>query len=306
MSGQAVDPRGAIEDTLARIAWAVSTGDRAAFLACHADDACWTDANGGRATPGAWFDAWRASPVAPGHQLWMDNVLVQFDGPGRAVASADLMTPYFGQTMVPATLVLSLTRVEDVYREVEGSWRLASRHVHGWTMPADDAMATAVRAAAPTPPAAWQVPAAADRIAILDLYADYAWALDTGDVDGFIALLAPDVVMSDPGGHYSGHGQVRAFLDELHGHNHSFPGRQHWISTPWLRQTGADQVEADVFVCVPATFANGAINLDIVGCYRDVLVRAGDRWRFRQRLILPWSGDLLAGFGRYAPVEAVR
>lgn len=299
-----VDPRGAIEDVLARIAWAVSTGDRQAFLDCHAPDACWVDTGGGRCAPAAWFDAWCATPVAPGHQLWMDNVLVTVDGT-QARAEAYLMTPYFGQTMVPATLVLSAVSVQDHFVESGGRWLLASRCVEGWTMPDGDAVraATAPRAGVA---ADWRVPEARDRMAILDLYADYAWWLDTGDADAFLDLLTQDVVMSDPGGHYTGHVQVRAFLDELHGHNHSFPGRQHWIGTPWLRQVSDDTVEADVFVCVPATFAAGAINLDIVGCYRDVLVRDAGRWKFRQRLILPWTGELLAGFGRYAPVEAMR
>ena len=304
MSAPAADARGAFEDTLARIAWAVSTGDRAAFLDCHAPGARWIDDAGGRASPAAWFDAWCATPVAPGHQLWMDNVLVTVDG-SQARVEAYLMTPYFGQTMVPATLVLSAVSVEDRFVETEGRWLLASRQVNGWRMPKTPESGPAVARLSPAV-ADWSVPAAVDRIAVLDLYADYAWALDTGQIDAFLGLLTPDVVMSDPGGHYEGHAQVRAFLDELHGHNHSFPGRQHWIGTPWLRQVAPDRIEADVFVCVPATFANGAINLDIVGCYRDVLVRTGQGWKFRQRLILPWAGELLSAFGPYAPQEAMR
>ena len=34
-----------------------------------------------------------------------------------------------------------------------------------------------------------------DRIAINDLLAEYAWALDTGDVDALVACFTPDAVV---------------------------------------------------------------------------------------------------------------
>ena len=34
-----------------------------------------------------------------------------------------------------------------------------------------------------------------DRLAIQDLLARYAWALDTGDVDSFVACFTPDAVV---------------------------------------------------------------------------------------------------------------
>lgn len=294
-----------VEDAMARLAWAISTGDRRAFAAAHVAGATWDDGQGRSLDALAWFDGWRASPVSPGHQLWLDNVRVRREGEHGAVASAYLMAPYFGQTMVPATLVLAVAQVEDHYVASDGGWKLAARTLAGWPFPEAPAVPTPAPDAAEALPPGWRPPPADDRAAVLDLYADYAWTLDTGDADGFVALLTPDVLMTDPGGEYRGHAQVRAFLDELHGHNHSFPGRQHWIGSPWLRQVADDRMECDVFVCVPATFAHGPINLDIVGCYQDVLVRREDGWKFAQRLILPWTGALLRGFPRYAPIGGV-
>jgi len=39
-----------------------------------------------------------------------------------------------------------------------------------------------------------------DRHAIEDLYAEYVWALDTGDVPAFLALFTPDGVFGDTAG----------------------------------------------------------------------------------------------------------
>jgi len=40
-----------------------------------------------------------------------------------------------------------------------------------------------------------------DRHAIEDLYAEYVWALDSGDVPAFLTLFAPDAVFGDTAGH---------------------------------------------------------------------------------------------------------
>ena len=40
-------------------------------------------------------------------------------------------------------------------------------------------------------------PGIEDRVAIQDLIANYCWALDTGDVESFVACFTPDAVLID-------------------------------------------------------------------------------------------------------------
>src|SRR5690606_19417391 len=72
-----------------------------------------------------------------------------------------------------------------------------------------------------------------DRIAIQDLIARYAWALDTGDVDAFVACFTPDCVVieevfEEPD-RWEGHVGVRR-LAEHYRNAPGFPGRQHHVS----------------------------------------------------------------------------
>ena len=40
-------------------------------------------------------------------------------------------------------------------------------------------------------------PGAQDRLEILELYARYSWALDTGDTDGYVALFTDDAEVTE-------------------------------------------------------------------------------------------------------------
>src|SRR5205085_269801 len=70
-----------------------------------------------------------------------------------------------------------------------------------------------------------------DRFAIADLIARYGWALDTGDVDAFVACFAPDGAMieqvfEDPDV-WEGRDGIRRLAEHYKG-IHNFPGRQHY------------------------------------------------------------------------------
>ena len=59
-----------------------------------------------------------------------------------------------------------------------------------------------------------------DRHAIDDLYAEYVWALDTGDVPAFLALFTPDGVFGDTAGKiYKGQDAIGAYVRALTGHD---------------------------------------------------------------------------------------
>jgi len=71
-----------------------------------------------------------------------------------------------------------------------------------------------------------------DRLAITDLLARYSWALDTGDLDGFVACFTPDAliveeVFEEPD-RWEGADGVRRCV-EHYCSAPNFPGRQHHV-----------------------------------------------------------------------------
>jgi uncharacterized protein (TIGR02246 family) len=140
-----------------------------------------------------------------------------------------------------------------------------------------------------------------DRIAIEDLFTDYAWALDTGDVDAACALFTSDAVVADPGGRYDGSDGVRAFFERFHSGSPQFPGRQHWIGQTLLEGDGR-RCTARSFAVVTQLHGTGATNVHLVAHYRDALVKVDGAWRFRERIIDSWRGDVLARFPEYEAI----
>jgi uncharacterized protein (TIGR02246 family) len=136
-----------------------------------------------------------------------------------------------------------------------------------------------------------------DRHAIEDLYAEYVWALDSGDVKGFLALFTPDAVFGDTAGNiYQGHGAIGAYVRDLVARP-VFRGRQHIISH--LRyQPSAGRIGVKAYWLVTKwAKASGAKTVEVSGHSDDVFVYTGGQWRFAQRLVhywndtdLPWAG----------------
>ena len=132
-------------------------------------------------------------------------------------------------------------------------------------------------------------PTIEDRIAIEDLYADYVWALDSGNVAAFLKLFTDDGVFGDTADNrYIGHDAIRGYVSGLIARP-EFRGRQHIISS--LRYTASEGrigVTAlwHVFKWVKST---GAKTVETAGHSDDVFVKIGARWLFNQRLVHYWN-----------------
>lgn len=149
----------------------------------------------------------------------------------------------------------------------------------------------------------------ADRIAIQDLIARYAWALDTGDIDSLVTCFTPDCVVieevfEDPD-RWEGREGVRR-LGEHYKNSPGFPGRQHHVSQ--------SLVEGDALRCTVKSFAfvteckgEPPYTLRFTGYYEDALVKVDGQWLFRERTIRLWDGPVLARFpGRGARIARKR
>ena len=138
----------------------------------------------------------------------------------------------------------------------------------------------------------------ADRIAIQDLLAKYAWALDTGDVDGFIACFTPDAVVieevfEEPD-RWDGHTNLRR-LAEHYKNVPDFPGRQHHISQV-LVEGDSRRSAVRSFTFVTECRGEPPYLLRFAGYYEDRVVKVRGEWLFEQRIIRLWDGPVLARF----------
>ena len=138
----------------------------------------------------------------------------------------------------------------------------------------------------------------ADRIAIQDLLARYAWALDTGDVDSFVECFTPDAVVieevfEEPD-RWEGHASLRR-LAEHYKSVPDFPGRQHHVSQV-LAEGNARRCAVRSFTFVTECRGEPPYILRFAGYYEDEVVKVRGTWLFEQRIIRLWDGPVLARF----------
>lgn len=147
-----------------------------------------------------------------------------------------------------------------------------------------------------------------DRFALQDLIAAYAWALDTGDVEGMIACFVPGAVVieevfEDPDV-WEGHAGIRAFAAHYFALAH-FPGRQHHVTQTRFTRTEPEFAAFRSFAIVTECEGEPPYVIRFTGWYDDEAVRCEDgAWRFARRTIRLWDGEVLVNFpgrGEYVP-----
>jgi len=138
----------------------------------------------------------------------------------------------------------------------------------------------------------------ADELAIRDVIARYAWALDTGDVDGFVACFCRDGVLvwdafEEPE-RWQGAEALRHFAEFFRSLQTS-AGRQHHVSNTLVTASG-DEALARSYVAVAVRQGEGPHLLGVMGYYEDRFRREDGRWRLAERVIRDWSGPVLMDF----------
>jgi hypothetical protein len=145
-----------------------------------------------------------------------------------------------------------------------------------------------------------------DRFAIKDLLAQYAWALDMGDVDAFVDCFTPDgkmveEVFEDPDVWEGAEGLRRLGQHYLTIPN--FPGRQHYAANA-LMAGGEGKAQVKSYALVTECQGEPPYQLRFCGYYEDEVVLHEGRWRFAQRVVRLWDGEVLKRFpnrGDYVP-----
>jgi hypothetical protein len=136
----------------------------------------------------------------------------------------------------------------------------------------------------------------ADRLDIQELLARYAWSLDTGDEDTFVACFAREGELVwdvfDTPGHWRGHPALRRFIAYFRGRPET-AGRQHHVSNIVL-SAAPGGARAQAYVLVALRSGDGPHRLNVMGYYDDELRREDGHWRLSRRVIRDWSGPVLA------------
>lgn len=147
-----------------------------------------------------------------------------------------------------------------------------------------------------------------DRLALEDLIAAYAWALDTGDIDALVACFTPDAllieeVFEEPDV-WEGHEGIRA-LATHYANSAGFPGRQHHTSQLQFFPQADDSCHMRSFAFVTECHGEPPYTLRFAGYYDDIAVKEADgRWLFGKRTIRLWDGAILSRFpgrGEWTP-----
>ncbi|HLF71011.1 MAG TPA: nuclear transport factor 2 family protein [Dehalococcoidia bacterium] len=139
---------------------------------------------------------------------------------------------------------------------------------------------------------------AEDRVGVMDLFARYARAIDTGDLETYVGNFLPDGVIEYDGTEtYRGRDAIRGWLTTL------FAGGRIGVEPAWIRHfVGLPYIEGDgerastVTYCVIfARDEKQRVLVPSVGSYHDTVVKREDgRWYFEKRIIAADLGSFTA------------
>jgi len=129
---------------------------------------------------------------------------------------------------------------------------------------------------------------AEDHVAIQQLLATYAWALDTADLDTLRALFLADGILQDTrGNRYEGIEAILAYCAELTS-GPEFRGRRHHIDNLLLEPTPEGYLCRSYWTVTKWDAGTGQKQIDFTGHSRDLYVRQPGGWRIRERLLYYW------------------
>ena len=128
-----------------------------------------------------------------------------------------------------------------------------------------------------------------DRFGVHDLFMDYVWAADTGDLEAYVATFAKDALLLDSAGvSHRGEPAIRAyarkFLSQPGGR-----GRMHFFQQMKLSPENGGVRVFSFWQVVQAMAAPRETRLRSVGVCHDLCIRIDGQWRFAERRIERWN-----------------
>ncbi len=120
-----------------------------------------------------------------------------------------------------------------------------------------------------------------DRMAILDLCAEYNYYIDTGESEKWADTFTADGVFDGAVGKAEGRDALVAFSKQF---GSDYPGAMHFTDNHLFEQDG-DAMNHKCFLSFQVP-SDGGTNVILVG-YQDELVRVDGAWKFRFRRVGP-------------------
>lgn len=117
-----------------------------------------------------------------------------------------------------------------------------------------------------------------DTIEILQLYARYNTAIDSGDAPAFGACFTPDGVFDNGMGVIEGPEAIAAFATQTH---QGMPGLRHNATNIVVDETD-DGARGSAFLI--GYLVDGGYKVIVTGRYEDRLARTDEGWRFTKRV----------------------
>ena len=127
-----------------------------------------------------------------------------------------------------------------------------------------------------------------ERSAIQDTLAHYAWAMDTGDIEGVVVTFTVDACVKDTTGKIWGPPDgPRQFATHFLTPNRG--ARQHWLQHMMLEEIGEGEWKLTSYWLRVASDSGNAPALQLQGRYSDTFAKLNGQWLMKQKLIDLWD-----------------
>ena len=129
-----------------------------------------------------------------------------------------------------------------------------------------------------------------DRLALQELSARYARAVDRRDYAAFVTLFTSDGVLCGPGYSLKAHGEIEQGIRLIA----QYEATQHCVHNQLVEVSG-DVARGETYCVARHTYAREGVKrkLDMGIRYQDDYRREGGAWRFvRRELVIDWTQDL--------------
>jgi hypothetical protein len=129
-----------------------------------------------------------------------------------------------------------------------------------------------------------------DRQALYDTLARYVWGMDTGDIEGVVAVFTPDGVVKDVTGKRwdAASGGVRGFATYFLTRPNR-RGGQHHVQHLFVEPAeGGGYCVISYWVSMQWDAEGDRKFLRAMGSYRDTCVKVDGQWRIKEKIIDPW------------------
>jgi hypothetical protein len=136
---------------------------------------------------------------------------------------------------------------------------------------------------------------AADRLEILELFAKYAWTIDTADADGYATLFTPDALLRMNEDRYHGQDEIRDYVRELTSRD-NWAGSQHYNGQILFEDSDDGQCRVRSYSMIVYRLRDGTCNFRHLGLYRDKCEKREGKWYFAERYWQVWDPDKLSEY----------